>query len=47
MDALNRNLQTRIKQLSANFPIIVILGLDSAVKVAWQNLWAVTGYTMI
>ena len=27
MDALNRNMQTRIKQLSANFPIIVILGV--------------------
>ena len=27
MDALNRNMQNRIKQLSANFPIIVILGV--------------------
>ena len=32
MDALNRNLQTRIKQLSANFPIIVILSVRQCGK---------------
>ena len=32
MDALNRNMQTRIKQLSANFPIIVILGVRQCGK---------------
>ena len=32
MDVLNRNLQTRIEQLSANFPIIVILGVRQCGK---------------
>ncbi len=32
MDALNRNLQSRIEQLSANFPIIVILGVRQCGK---------------
>lgn len=32
MDALSRNLQSRIEQLSANFPIIVILGVRQCGK---------------
>ena len=32
MDVLNRNLRTRIEQLSANFPIIVILGVRQCGK---------------
>ena len=32
MDVLNRNLRTRIEQLSANFPIVVILGVRQCGK---------------
>lgn len=32
MDALTRNLQTRIEQLSANFPIVVVLGVRQCGK---------------
>ena len=32
MDALSRNIQARIEQLSANFPIIVILGVRQCGK---------------